>query len=93
MTSHDTYFIQFTARPLENYEMHLESQDYPFISDCVKYLENAGWYFDISAKTWLHGTQPGGMYAKILNSNERHDYGTTDTAGVRHHWAKCQLPD
>ena len=69
-----TYYIDFESHPLgPGYTMILQSEEFPFMSDCVKFLETHDWYFDAVYKTWQHS--PGFITARIRPISEKHKEG------------------
>ena len=89
-----SYYIEFESHPLgPGYTMVLQSEEFEFMSDCVKFLETHDWHFDAVYKIWQHS--PGFIDARVRPTTEKHKEGVfqSKTTGEKRNYGPVKLLD
>ena len=89
-----SYYIEFESHPLgPGYTMVLQSEEFAYMADAVKFLETHDWYFDAVYKIWQHS--PGFIDARVRPTTEKHKEGVfqSKTTGEKRNYGPVKLLD
>ena len=89
-----SYYIEFESHPLgPGYTMILQSEEFAYMADAVKFLETHDWYFDAVYKIWQHS--PGFIDARVRPTTEKHAEGVFQNkrTGEKRNYGPVKLLD